>query len=147
VAKDEVPKSPYLPSIWVRLLYWFGIYFAAVYLYTDGQSILPRWSGLPDSLFWYFVVHFPQQLHLLIVGTLGLPLYGIISRVILISVYFLYLLNLALLFRYTGKRTYWTFITLLVVLIFLTFCGNEYYEADGVIYEHFSDKGALTPPP
>ena len=123
----EIASNIYLPKLCIRLLVWFGIYFAASAFEMSGMAIKVFPGEASDPIFLLAAERIPSDLQLLIVGFFELPYHWGPNHFILSLAYGCFLLNFLFCLTVRGKKTFWILISFLIVLIFLSFYGSSLY--------------------
>jgi hypothetical protein len=127
-SKPDIKKSTsYQPSLWIRLVCWFGIIFATAYFSMSCIAYKPVSGGTSVDHFWVSAHRIPEDLQLFFVGSLGLPPDGSSSHFFLFLAYGCFLINLVLCLVVSDKKKFWSLIIILLVLILLGFFASSIY--------------------
>ena len=122
----HLTRPRFQPSIPIRLACWIFIYFGGAYFWHSGLSIKPMPGYNPFWDFWVWVpMHFPVQLQMLILVSIGHFKAGSLAQAFLVLSYLVYLFNLVLCLALKGKKLFGVLLICLVILVILNECGGE----------------------
>jgi hypothetical protein len=88
---------------------------------------MPRWNGQPNSFFRDVALRLPQNLQLLIMGSLGWDFSTAGSWLAYVAAYGSYLADFVFCLARPGKRAFAVAIALLLVLLIFGMCGSSWY--------------------